>query len=174
MSPGSEDGIIIESTDPLSDPDCFFIPGLKADGTPYSYGMHINTGISGGIGPMGTIRSGVVDIPIPRSRKAQLFHRTGFLIKAIFLILSIVVFCFMPVEGNKIIIRLLLSTLTLLAGGIATMIFYLTVKVKPGFFHAKHYPLVEMYRSKGYKRGSHPMFSTTPAGMISWLLRLIL
>ena len=63
---------------------------------------------------------------------------------------------------------------TLLAGGISTMIFYLIVKVKPKFFHAKHYPLVEKYRSKEYKRGPHPMFSTTPVGVISWLLRLLL
>jgi hypothetical protein len=162
-----------ENVEGANDPDCFFIPGLMADGAPYSYGMHRNTGISGGVGPMGSIRSGVVNIPIPRSRKAQSFHLTGLLIKTIFVILSILVFYLIPVEGNRIMTRLFLTALTLLAGGIVTIIFYMTVKVKPKFFHAKHYPLVQKYRSKGYVRGPHPMFSTTPVGIIAWLLRLL-
>lgn len=174
MSLDKTDKSIIVSSDLINDPDCFFITGLPADGKPYSFGMHTNTGISGGTGPMGTIESRVIDIPIPRSRKAQLFHRAGFLIKASFLLLSLIIFYLLPVQENRITVRLLLSALTLLAGGISTMIFYLIVKVKPKFFHAKHYPLVEKYRSKEYKRGPHPMFSTTPVGVISWLLRLLL
>lgn len=158
----------------IRDLDCFFIPGLKADGKPYSYPMHRNTGISGGVGPMGSIRSRIIDIPIPRSSKARSFHLTGFLIKAVFLVLSIIVFYLIPVAENKIITRLFFSSLTLLAGGASTMIYYRIVRVKSGFFHAKHYSLVEKYRSKGYIRGPHPMFSTTPVGIIAWLLRLLL
>lgn len=173
MSFKNTDEGVITSRDLINDPDCFFIPGLLADGKPYSFGMHVNTGISGGTGPMGTIRSRVIDIPIPRSRKAQSFHRTGFLIKAIFFVLSIIVFYLVPADRNGLIIRLFLSALTLLAGGVVTMVFYLNVKVKSRFFHAKHFPLVEKYRLKGYKRGPHPMFSTTPVGIIAWLLRLI-
>ncbi|MFZ2340646.1 MAG: hypothetical protein WAW07_13105 [Bacteroidales bacterium] len=173
MGPENTDESIIRSFDIINDPDCFFIPGLKADGAPLSFGMHTNTGISGGIGPMGTIRSRFIDIPIPRSRKAQSFHFTGLLIKATFLVLSIIVFYFIPVPENKIVTRLLLSALTLLAGGFFTMVFYRIVKVKSKFFHAKHFRLVDKYRSKGYKRGPHPMFSTTPVGIIAWLLRLL-
>jgi hypothetical protein len=44
------------------------------------------------------------------------------------------------VEGNRITTRLLLSALTLLAGVSPTMVFYLSVKVKPKFFHAKTLP----------------------------------
>ncbi len=70
----------------------FSPPGLLADGKPYSSECTRITGISGGTGPMGTIRSRVIDIPIPRSRKAQSFHRAGFLIKASFVLLSLLVF----------------------------------------------------------------------------------
>lgn len=167
------DESIIRSLDIIDDPDCFFIPGLKADGKPYSYPMHRNTGISGGVGPMGSIRSRIIDIPIPRSSKARSFHLTGFLIKATFFVLSILVFYLIPVPENKIITRLFFCSLTLLAGGAVTMIFYRIVRVKSGFFHAKNYSLVEKYRSKGYVRGPHPMFSTTPVGIVAWLLRLL-
>jgi len=77
------------------------------------------------------------------------------------------------VPGNKIITRLFFCSFTLLAGGAVTMIFYRIVRVKSGFFHAKHHSLVEKYRSKGYVRGPHPMFSTTPVGIVAWLLRLL-
>ena len=164
---------VITCRDFINNPDCFFIPGLLADGKPYSFGMHANTGISGGPGPLGTIRSRVIDIHIPRSRKAQLFHRTGFLIKVVFFVLSIIVFYLVPVDDKRLIIKLFLSALTLLAGGVVTMVFYQNVKVKSRFFHAKHFPLVEKYRSKGYKRGPHPMFSSTPVGIIAWLLRIL-
>jgi len=173
VSSENTDKSVITSRDLINDPDCFFIPGLLADGKPYSFGMHTNTGISGGPGPTGTIRSRVIDIPVPRSRKAQSFHRTGFLIKAVFFILSITVFFLVPGEGNRLLFRFFLSVLTLLAGGAVTMAFYLNVKVKSRFFHAKHYPLAEKYRSKGYIRGPHPMFSTTPVGIIAWLIRLL-
>lgn len=156
------------------DPDCFFMPGLKADGTPFSYPMHTSTGIRGGAGPMGSIRSKAILISIPRSRKAQTFHRIGFIIKIIFLVLSVIVFYFLPPGEHKLTTRLFLSGLTVFAGGIVTLIFYRIVNVKSGFFHAKHYPLVKKYRSKGYSRGPHPMYSTTPVGIIDWLLRLLL
>ncbi|MBW6499907.1 MAG: DnaJ domain-containing protein [Bacteroidales bacterium] len=89
----------VRYNDFLRDLDCFFTEGQKADGVPYSYNMHKNIGISGGIGPMGSIKS--------------------------------------------------------------------------KFFHARKYFLAEKYRAKGYKRGFHPMVSTTPVGIISYFLRLI-
>lgn len=157
----------------IRDLDCFFIPGLKADGSPYSYPMHRNTGISGGVGPMGSIRSKVIEIPIPRSKKAHLFHRTGFLIKVLFFILAIFAFRTTTLQDYSLIIIILIPVLIILAGGIITMITYRIVKVRSKFLHARRHPLVIKYRSKGYTRGFHPMISTTPAGIFTWLFRLI-
>jgi len=162
----------IRYRDFIRDLDCFFIPGLKADGTPYSYPMHRNTGISGGAGPMGSIRSKVIEIPIPRSKKAHLLHRIGFLIKVLSFILAIFAFRTTTLQDYNLIIRILIPVLIILAGGIITMITYRMGKVRSKF-HARRHPLVIKYRSKGYTRGFHPMISTTPAGVFTWLFRLI-
>lgn len=158
----------------IRDLDCFFIPGLKGDGKPYSYPMHRNTGITGGVGPMGSIRSKIIEIPIPRSKKAHLFHRIGFLIKALFLILAILAFTTGVLKDYSLIIRILMPVLIILAGGIIMMMTYRTYKVRSKFLHAGRHPLVIKYRSKGYTRGFHPMISTTPVGLLAWLFRLIL
>ncbi len=157
----------------IRDLDCFFIAGLKADGKPYSYPMHRNTGITGGVGPMGSIRSKIIEIPIPRSKKAHLFHRIGFLIKVLFLILAIFAFRTSTLQDYNLIIRILIPVLIILAGGIITMITYRMGKVRSKFHHARRHPLVIKYRSLGYTRGFHPMISTTPAGILAWLFRLI-
>jgi len=163
----------VKYRDFIRDLDCFFIPGRKADGALFLYSMHRNTGISGGTGPMGTIRARVIEIPIPRSTLAYSLHRTGFMIKGIFLALAILLFYLNPLPGNNPAIRVVLSSFTVLAGGIITMLFYRLAKVKSKFFHARHYPLVKKYRSKGYIRGFHPVVSTTPVGIFTWLLRLL-
>jgi hypothetical protein len=162
----------VKYNDFIRDLDCFFIPGLKADGTPFSYPMHRNTGIAGATGPMGTIKSQIINIPIPRSSLAYSLHKTGLIIKTVSFFLAIILFYLDPFSADKTIIRISVSSLTILTGGIITMIFYRLVNVKSKFFHAKRFPLVEKYRSKGYTRGFHPVVSTTPAGIIAWLLRL--
>jgi len=163
----------IKYRDFIRELDCFFIPGRKADGAPFLYSMHRNTGISGGMGPMGTIRARVVEIPIPRSRRAHSLHRTGLMIKGIFLALAIILFYLNPLPGSNPAIRIVPSLFTVLAGGILTMAFYRMSGVRSKFFHARHYPLVKRYRSKGYTRGFHPVVSTTPVGIFAWLLRLL-
>ena len=157
----------------IRDLDCFFITGLKADGKPYSYPMHRNTGISGGVGPMGSIRSKVIEILIPRSKKAHLFHRTGFLVKVLFFTLAFFAFINSTLQDYNLIIRILIPVLIILSGGAITIITYRMGKVRSKFLHARRNPLVIKYRSKGYTRGIHPMISTTPIGIFSWFFRLI-
>lgn len=157
----------------IKDLDCFFIPGLKADGKPYVYSMHRNVGISGGVGPMGSIKSKVTDILIPRSKKAYLLHQIGLSIKGIFFILAVVIYRSDLLKDYTLVTKLLVSTPVLIAGGIVTMSIYHLNKVKSKFFHSKYYPLVKKYRLNGYKRGFHPMISTTPVGLLTYLLRLI-
>jgi len=157
----------------IKDLDCFFIPGLKADGKPYVYSMHRNVGISGGVGPMGSIKSKVTDILIPRSKKAYFFHQIGLSIKGIFFILAVVIYRSDLLTDYTLATKLLVSTSVLIAGGIVTMSIYHLNKVKSKFFHSKNYPLVKKYRLYGYKRGFHPMISTTPVGLFTYLLRLI-
>jgi hypothetical protein len=163
----------VKYKDFIKDLDCFFISGLKANGTPYLYSMHRNVGISGGAGPMGSIRSKIINIPIPRSKKAHLAHQMGLLIKGLFFVLAIIVFKSGLIADYALIIKLQISTFIIIMGGLSTMITYHIIQVKSKFFHAVRYPLVKKYKSKGYKRGFHPMMSTTPVGFFAYLFRLI-
>lgn len=155
----------------IMDMDCFFTPGLKADGIPYYYNMHKTTGISGGTGPMGSIKSKTVSIPVPRSKKAAMIHRIGFLIKAIFLIVMILVLRLHLLKEYEIWIRILISIAIILSGGIITHLTYRLNNIKSKHFFASKYILVKKYKQKGFKRGFHPMISTTPAGIIAFILR---
>jgi hypothetical protein len=163
----------VKYKDFIKDQDCFFISGLKADGIPYPYSMHKNVGISGGVGPMGSIKSKIINIPIPRSKKAHLFHQIGFLIKGLFFVLAIIVFKLDLLSNYTLITKILISTSIVMIGGLITMITYHLIKVKSKFFYAKKYSLVKKYKLTGYKRGFHPMISTTPVGLFAYLFRLI-
>ena len=155
----------------IRDMDCFFTPGLKADGIPYYYNMHKTVGISGGTGPMGSIKSKTVSIPVPRSKKAFIIHRIGFIIKAVFMIIMIVVLKLHLLKDYEILIRILVPIAILLLGGIITHLIYRLNNTKSKCFHARQYILVKKYKQKGFKRGFHPMISTTPAGIIAFILR---
>jgi hypothetical protein len=162
----------VKYKDFVKDMDCFFTPGLKGDGIPYSYNMHKTIGISGGVGPMGSIKSKVVSIPIPRSKKALNIHRIGFLIKAVFFIIAITLKLDLLLNEG-LITKILIATIILLTGGLITLLFYRLNETKSKFSHSAKYFLVEKYKKKGYKRGFHPMMSTTPIGLIAFLIRLI-
>lgn len=163
----------VKYSDFVKDLDCFFIAGLKADGAPYYYNMHKNIGISGGVGPMGSIRAGIINIPVPRSKRAHLFHRTGFLIKSIFFVLAIIVFKSDFLIQYSLAVKIIVSAMVIVTGGLITMATYHLSGVRSKFFFAGKYPLVAKYKAKGYKRGFHPMISTTPVGLFTWLFRLI-
>lgn len=163
----------VKYKDFVKDMDCFFTPGLKGDGIPYSYNMHKTIGISGGVGPMGSIKSKVVSIPIPRSKKALNIHRIGFLIKAVFFIIAIITLKLDLQLNEGLITKILIATTILLTGGLITLLSYRLNETKSKFFHADKYFLVKKYKKKGYKRGFHPMMSTTPIGLIAFLIRLI-
>ena len=66
--------------------DCFYTQNHIADGEPFNYEMINYTGIAGGTGPTGSIKSKNKCVSIPRSKKAQNLHRIGFAIKLIFLL----------------------------------------------------------------------------------------
>jgi hypothetical protein len=161
----------IKYKDFIKDLDCFFITGLKADGIPFSYNMHKILGISGGAGPMGSVKSKTVNIPIPRSKKALLIHRIGFMIKTVFFILAIIVLNLLPDKG--LLLKILIPLAIILTGGLTTLLTYHFNKTKSKFYHANKYFLVLKYKKNGYKRGFHPMISSTPIGLIAYLFRLI-
>jgi curved DNA-binding protein CbpA len=157
----------------IKEMDCFFTSGLKADGAPFTYNMHKTIGISGGVGPMGSIKSRSVNIPIPRSKKSLMLHRTGFSIKALFFLISIIVLRLDLFPEQGVSVKILILTAIILTGGLTTLFIYHLTSTKSKFFHAKKYFLVKKYTKSGYKRGFHPMISTTPVGLIVYLLRLI-
>jgi hypothetical protein len=163
----------VKYKDFIKDLDCFFITGLKADGTPFYYNMHKTIGISGGVGPMGSIKSKTVSIPIPRSKKALMIHRIGFLIKVVFFIIAVVALKIDLLTDYGLITKILISTGIILSGGLATLIIYNLNGTKSKFFYANKYSLVKKYKTNGYKRGFHPMISTTPIGIIAYISRMI-
>ncbi len=163
----------IRYTEYLKHANCYFTNGLKADGCPFSYFMHKTTGITGGTGPLGSIRSKAVRIPIPRSKKAVLIHRTGFGVKFFFLILAVCIFLFDLVSVAGYIIQVIISLLLILLGGSITHLIYKKTGVQSKVFATKYF-LVIKYKKKGYERGFHPIVSTTPIGLIILLFRWIL
>ena len=163
----------VKYRDFIKELDCFFKTGQKADGIPYSYNMHKTIGISGGVGPMGSIKSKTVSIPIPRSKKALLIHRIGFLIKAVFFIIAISALKIDFLSNAVLLTKTVVSIAILLTGGLFTLLTYRLNKTKSKFFHSYQYFLVKNYRKNGYKRGFHPMISTTPVGLIAYIFRLI-
>jgi hypothetical protein len=157
----------------MKEMDCFFKKGERADGKPFSYGMHKNIGISGGTGPMGSIKSRTVRIPIPRSKKAYIIHRVGFLVKLTFFILGIAVLRFDLIPSADLYSRMLILPASIIIGSLITYSIYHSTKTKSKFFHASRFFLVKKYKKNGYRRGSHPMVSTTPVGLIIYILRVI-
>ncbi len=163
----------VKYKDFIKEMDCFFTVGLKANGKPFTYNMHKNIGISGGVGPMGTIKSKTVSIPIPRSKKALMMHTIGSLIKLLFLILAVGSLKLQFLSDYGLITRIIILIIILLIGGLTIHLVYYFNKTKSKFFHANKYLLVKKYKTRGYKRGFHPMISTTPIGLTAYLLRLI-
>ena len=159
--------------EPATDAECYFIPGLKANGKPYSYYMHKHMGISGGTGPMGSIESKTITISIPRSRAAQYTHRKGFIIKLSSFLMAVYILSPVILPEKGFISKITISACLLLTGGLLCMLVYQLDKTRSKFFFAGSYPLVKEFKKRGYKRGSHPMVSTTPVGLLSWLLRLL-
>lgn len=163
----------IKYKDFIKDLDCFFTAGLKANGTPFYYNMHKNIGISGGAGPMGSIKSKTVSIPIPRSKWAHKIHRIGFLIKVAFFAFAVIALELNIYQDLGLISKILITTGIIIIGGVITHLFYHFTSTKSKFIHAKKYFLVKNYKKNGYIRGFHPMISTTPIGLIVYLFRLI-
>lgn len=157
----------------IKDHDCYFKADQKAGGIPFMYNMHKTTGISGGTGPMGSIKSRTVSIPVPRSKKAYTIHRIGFIVKTMFLIIGVLSLRSGFLQDQGLIFKILISLSIILTGGFVTLLIYHFNKTKSKFFYAKKYFLVSKYRKKGYSRGFHPMMSTTPAGLVAYLFRLI-
>jgi hypothetical protein len=163
----------VKYKDFIKDLDCFFITGLKANGTPFYYNMHKTIGISGGVGPMGSIKSKMVSIPIPRSKKALFIHRIGFLIKVVFFIIAFGILKLDLLSDQGLIIKILIPIAILLTGGLITLLIYHLNGTRSKFFYVNKHSLVKKYKMNGYKRGFHPMISTTPIGLLAYIFRLI-
>ena len=157
----------------IKDLNCYYSAQPKADGTPFNYYMHLTLGMKGGTGSMGTIKSKLLCIPIPRSGKATTVHRIGFSVKLIFLVISLVLLkVAYPVELSAIL-KVLLSLCIVLLGGGIVLLFYKMKGVKSKLY-SKNFAIVKKYKSKGFQRGFHPMISTTPVGLVAFVLRWLL
>ena len=132
----------------IKDHDCFFKADQKADGVPFMYNMHKTTGISGGVGPMGSIKSRTVSIPVPRSKKAHFIHRIGFLVKVLFCVLAALVFRPAFFHDHGFILKIIVSLSIIMTGGLVTISLYYFTNTKSKFFHAKDYFLVRKYKKK--------------------------
>ena len=155
----------------MEEKDCFYCEGLKADGSPFIYKMISYTGIAGGTGPTGSIRSKNKNVAIPRSKKAERFHRLAVLIKFLFLVLLLLILKKAPFSSTYQM--LIFSAIFLLIGGTVVHLLYRIVKVKSKLFHSPKYPEVKLLEKKGYTRGSHVMISSTPLGTLVYIARWI-
>lgn len=168
------DNAKMDYRDYIKELDCFYSKNRKADGAPFYYYLHSVSGIRGGVGPMGSIKSKSIRVPIPRSKKAVNTHRLGFIIKLTFLIGAIVTFKIgYPIEFS-IVLKLLLSIILLLGGGFATFVFYKIRGIESKHLQSENFVIVKKYKHKGFRRGAHPMVSTTPLGLIIYIFRWIL
>lgn len=169
----SEETITSPLQDPTQESECYFIPGLKADGSPFNYRMHKIAGIRGGPGPMGSVKSQTVTIAIPRSKKANTNHLIARLIKLVFFIMAIVMLKPGLIGDLDFLTRVSVSVAIIFAGGVVTLVFYQVNRTRSKFFFAGSHQLVKFYKKNGYKTGFHPAYSTTPLGAVAWLLRLV-
>jgi hypothetical protein len=122
---------------------------------------------------MGSIESKAVKIIVPRSKKALSMHRIGFMIKTMFLAIALIILKPGLLPNQDFLTKIIISVCILIIGGLGTLVFYQTNKTRSKFFFAGSYPVIKEYKKKGYKRGAHPMMSTTPVGIIVWFLRLL-
>lgn len=160
--------------EPAKDLHCFFSTEEKADGIPYQYNMHKIAGIAGGVGPTGSIRSRSVSIPIPRSRKATDIHRFAVIVKLFFLVAGILILAFTIRAEMPYYLKILFPLLAVISGGIIVSLLYKLTRVKSKCLHSSNFLLVKKYRAKGFRRGFHPMISTTPVGLIVFIFRWLL
>ena len=157
----------------IKDLNCFYSAQHKADGTPFNYYMNLTLGMKGGTGPMGTIKSRLLCIPVPRSKMAATVHRIGFSIKLICFVTSLVLLkYFYPTEFSDMI-KVLFSLGIILIGGGIVFLFY-NIKGVQSKQYSKNFAIVKKYRSKVFQWGFHPMISTTPIGVIAFILRWLL
>ena len=155
----------------MIDADCFYTQDLKADGTPFNYEMINYTGIAGGIGPTGSIKSKNKRVSIPRSKKAQNMHAIAFTIKLIFFLALLVILSMSLVNFSSTYQIILFSIVFLLIGGGIVQLLYLSTRVKSKLFHSVKYSLVKKLEEKGYSRGGHVIIASTPLGTIVFLSR---
>jgi hypothetical protein len=131
--------------DPVQDSECYFIPGLKADGPPYKYRMHKIDGIRGGPGSMGSVKSQTATIAIPRSKKANTNHIIARFIKVVFFLIAMVILKPGILPGMDLITRLSICAGIILAGGVVTLIFYQVNGTRSKFFFTGSHQLVKFY-----------------------------
>ncbi len=155
----------------LSDQECFYTQGLKADGSPFKYSMINYTGIAGGVGPTGSVLSKNKTVSIPRSKKAETIHTIGFSIKLIFFIALLILLIMGVVDFPSPYINFFSSLLFLLIGGGFVAFLYKITKVRSKLFQSPNYPLIVKLEEKGYSRGGHVMISSTPLGTFVYISR---
>ena len=95
------------------------------------------TGIAGGIGPTGSVKSKNKNVEIPRSKKAQNIHAIAFVIKLIFFLAILVILGMGLINFTNTYQNILFSILFLLIGGGIVQLLYQITKVKSKLFHSR-------------------------------------
>lgn len=157
----------------MNDLECFYAENLKADGGPFLYNMINYTGIAGGIGPTGSVKSKNKNVEIPRSKKAQNIHTIAFVIKLIFFLVLLVILGMGLINFTNTYQIILFSVFFLLFGGGIVQLLYQITKVKSKLFHSSNYSVIKKLEDKGYTRGGHVMIASTPLGSIVFISRWI-
>ena len=157
----------------MSDLRCFYTQKLNANGSPFIYNMINYTGIAGGTGPTGSIKSKNKSVAIPRSKKAQHMHALGFSIKLIFFIALLFLLPIRLISFSSSYEIILFSIFFLMIGGLLVHLLYYITKVKSKLFHSGKYPEIIKLEEKDYTRGGHVVISSTPLGTLVFISRWV-
>ncbi len=147
---------------------CWFSGKDPDDKNPMVIPVHRSTGIAGGTGPTGSVRSVGRNVLIPRSRYARRWHAQGLLIRLLALgaAATLLILCGKQEAWMK---GILLALLVLIAGSLLMHLLYRLAGVKPAIRARYRHPDILALREQGYQAGFHPVVSSTPFGWI-WVL----
>lgn len=144
---------------------CYFTNNKKADNKPIKYILNFET--EGGTAQRRTIKNTNHTVLIPRSNYAYVYHRIGAGMKIFFFVWGLLL-------GWKIDVNPLVSGIGgLLFGGIFCNLLYLIAGVRPKFYFAKKYHLIQEYLEKGYRSGTETGSSVLNSEFVYFITSLI-
>jgi curved DNA-binding protein CbpA len=149
----------------VNENNCYFSKDKIADGKPFAFLMNHES--PGGTASHKTYKNSNHTVLIPRSHYAHVYHKIGAGMKLFF-------FAWGFVLGWKIHYMPLVPAFGgLMFGGIFCNVLYLIAGVKPKFYFAKKYYVVQDYLNKGYRSGTEQGSSVINSEVVYFITSII-